>query len=140
MQQLNSKDAGFSLVELAIVLVVLGLLIGGVLKGVELVESARLKSILTQVNEFRIAVSTFIDRYDALPGDYHEASQYIKGTLKDGNNSGFIEGPGLARDSEACAFWMHLAEAQLIPLPGKIPAQGNARFGHGVPSAKLGGG
>lgn len=139
MKSFKSSEAGFSLVELAIALVIIGLLVGGVLKGVELIESARLKSVLMQVNEFRVATSSFLDRYGALPGDYHEASIYIKEGLVDGNNSGAIEGDGLDPGSEALAFWSHLGEAKLIATPGK-PSQERASFGSGAPAAKIGGG
>lgn len=135
----NNHNSGFSLVELAIVLIVIGLIIGGVLKGRELIESARLKSVLTQLNEYRVATGTFMDMFDALPGDYGEASSYIDANLKNGNGNGSIDGEGLEKDSEAGQFWAHLAGAGLIPQPGKT---GGAAFGFdkGVPSARIGGG
>ena len=86
----------FSLVELAIALVIIGLLIGAVLKGQELLASARLKTVITQLNQYRLATNTFMDRYGALPGDYDKASSYIKEGLKNGNNNGVIEGLGLS--------------------------------------------
>jgi len=121
----------FSLVELAISLVIIGLLIGGILKGQELLESARLKTIMTQLNQYRLAANTFVDRYGALPGDYDKASSYLKAGLKNGNNNGMIEGFGLsasggASGHEALSFWEHLAAAEL--LPNSTP-----------PSTKLGG-
>ena len=121
----------FSLVELAIALVIIGLLIGGVLKGQELLESARLKTIITQLNQHRLATNTFVDRYGSLPGDYDKASSYLKTGLKNGDNNGIIEGFGLsstggAAAHEALSFWEHLAAAEL--LPSSTP-----------PSTKLGG-
>lgn len=119
----------FSLVELAIALVIIGLLIGGVLKGQELLESARLKTIITQLNQYRLATNTFVDRYGALPGDYDKASSYLKTGLKDGNNNGLIEGFGLSSSGgsashESLSFWEHLAAAELIsssmPPPTKV--------------------
>lgn len=116
----NKAFKAFSLVELAIVLVIIGLLIGAVLKGQELLESARLKTIITQLNQYRLATNTFVDRYGALPGDYDKASSYISSSLKNGNNNGVIEGLGLsssggAASHEALSFWEHLAAAELIP-------------------------
>ena len=140
MTPLTSKEAGFGLVEIAVTLVIIGLMIGGVLKGLDLIESARLKTVLSQVNDYRLAVSSFIDRYDALPGDYHEAKDYIDSDLKNGNNSGTIDGDGLDVASEALSFWSHLSRSNLISRPGTPPNSGNAGFGKGAPPAKIGGG
>lgn len=142
MKKYICSQAGFSLVELAIALMIIGIIVGGILKGQELLESARLKSILTQINEYRVATSTFIDRYDALPGDFDQAAELIQDGLLNGNNNGRIEGPGLAshhNDHEAASFWAHLAAANLIPNPGT--GSGNRiTFGAGAPKAKIGGG
>lgn len=134
---------GFSLVELSIALLIIGLIVGGVLKGQELLESARLKSALSQVNEFRLATGVFMDKYNALPGDFDHASEYISPTLKNGNNDGIIEGPGLSSSGsghEALSYWQHLAAANLLPLSGQTPSSGVATFGQGAPKAKIGGG
>ena len=142
MQKRKITQAGFSLVELAIALMIIGLIVGGILKGQELLESARLKSVLTQVNEYRVAVSTFIDRYDALPGDYDQAAELIQDGLLNGNNNGIIEGPGLitqGKDHETASFWAHLAAANLLPSPGTSSGT-QAKFGAGAPKAKIGGG
>tara|TARA_A100000171_G_scaffold52947_2_gene74497 strand:- start:1439 stop:2251 length:813 start_codon:yes stop_codon:yes gene_type:complete len=138
-----SDEAGFSLVELSIALLIMGLIIGGILKGQDLLESARLKSVLTQANSYKMAVTLFEDRYNALPGDYDRASDYIHSSLQNGNGNGVIEGPGLAsggRGQEALSFWSHLAAANLISSPGKPPSSGQAHFGQGAPKAKIGGG
>lgn len=130
---------GFNLVELAIVLAIIGLLIGGVLKGQELLESARLKAVLSQIQECRLSVTAFSNKYNALPGDFDKAAEFIHGDLKNGNNNGTIEGFGLdSRDSEAVSFWEHLSAADMIPQPGK--SVGKATFGKGVPACKFGGG
>jgi prepilin-type N-terminal cleavage/methylation domain-containing protein len=139
------EEDGFSLVEMAIVLIIIGLILGGIMKGQELLESARLKSLITQTNQYRLATNTFLDRYDALPGDFHRASELIHPRLKDGNNNGIIEGLGLVSshnpvDHEALSFWEHLAAANLIPSPGNNTGKGHAHFGRGAPSSKIGGG
>jgi prepilin-type N-terminal cleavage/methylation domain-containing protein len=140
-----TEEDGFSLVEMAIVLVIIGLILGGIMKGQELLESARLKSIITQANQYRLAANTFLDRYDALPGDFDRASELIDARLKDGNNNGIIEGLGLSLgkagfDHEALSFWVHLAAAGLIPKPGTLASNTNAQFNQGAPSCKMGGG
>ena len=131
-------QAGFSLVELAIVLLIIGLIIGGILKGQELLESARLKSILTQVNDYRVQTSIFLEKYGQLPGDFNKADAYLKTGLKDGDGNGIIKGDGL--NDETLNFWSHLAAAQLIPEPGKPETENKGSFGKGVPSTRMGGG
>lgn len=142
MQKRNKqiKQAGFSLIESAIVLVIMGFLIGGVLKGKDLIESARLKRVISQLNEYRLAASTFLDKYDALPGDFSKASLMIKKGLRDGNGNGMVEGAGLARGSEALNFWAHLAAAGLIASPGSEKDADKGEFGKGAPESTLGGG
>ncbi len=63
------KQSGFTLVEIAIVLVVIGLLLGGVLKGQELIESSRIKGMAKDLNGFSALITTYQDRYRGLPGD-----------------------------------------------------------------------
>lgn len=134
------KEEGFSLVEISIALLIIGILVAGILKGQDLLENARLKSLVSQVNEYRIATNVFQDRYGALPGDYAKASQYIDPSLSNGNDNGKIEGQGLAVGQEAFSFWAHLAKANLISTPD-TPSSGSAgSFNQGAPKAKIGGG
>jgi prepilin-type N-terminal cleavage/methylation domain-containing protein len=65
----RQRQSGFSLVEIAIVLVVVGLFIGGVLRGQELIASARVRNVIDQVRAVQVAYYGFQDRYNALPGD-----------------------------------------------------------------------
>ena len=135
-----NPQAGFSLIELAIVLVILGLLIGGILKGKDLIEGARLNRVISQLHEYQLATSTFYDKYGALPGDFDKASSFIKSGLRNGNGNGVIEGAGLAPGSEAFAFWSHLAHANLIGSPGAPEEENLGEFGKGAPQSSLGGG
>lgn len=139
-QHKNNNQAGFSLIELAIVLMIMGLLIAGILKGRDLIESARLKRVISQLNELRMATSSFLDKYDALPGDFNKASSLIKAGLQDGNGNGLVEGAGLSTGSEAMAFWSHLAGAGFIGSPGQEEDQNKGEFGKGAPESSLGGG
>ncbi len=136
----NLSQEGFSLLELAIVLIIMGLLIGGILKGRDLIESARIKRVIAQLNEYRVATSSFLDKYDALPGDFNKASSLIQPGLHDGNGNGIVEGAGLASNSEALAFWSHLAEAGFIGRPGSFEEKNTGDFGKGAPESSLGGG
>ena len=65
----QTSQAGFTLVELAIVMIIIGLLIAGVLKGQELIGNARVTSTVAQIKAIDAATSTFKDTYAALPGD-----------------------------------------------------------------------
>jgi prepilin-type N-terminal cleavage/methylation domain-containing protein len=136
----KNDEAGFSLVELAVALVVIGLLMGAILKGQDLIESARLKALIMQINEYRYALATFEEKYGAPPGDFGSASKFLRSEIKDGNGSGSIEGYGLDSQSDAAKVWMHLAAAGLIADPGEFPASGNITFGKGAPPTCLGGG
>lgn len=134
------NQEGFTLIESAIVLVIMGFLIGGILKGRDLIESARLKRVISQLNEYRLAISAFMDKYDALPGDFNKASILIKQGLQDGNGNGIVEGEGLAAGSEALHFWSHLAAAGFIGSPGLEEEKNRGEFGKGAPESAIGGG
>lgn len=139
----NDHESGFSLIEMSIVLLIIGLIVGGILKGQDLLESAKLKATMSQLNEFRIATNLFYDKYDALPGDFDQAQQMIHASLRNGNGNGVVEGAGLTLQGEgheSLSFWAHLAAAGLITDPGTMPSSGVARFGQGAPASKIGGG
>lgn len=66
---MKRNQSGFTLVEIAIVLVIIGLLLGGVMKGQELIESTRAKSLFNDFNGISTAINGYRDRYNVLPGD-----------------------------------------------------------------------
>jgi prepilin-type N-terminal cleavage/methylation domain-containing protein len=136
----HRRQAGFSLIELAVVLIIIGLLLAGILKGGDLIESARQKRVVGQLNEVRMATSAFLDKYDALPGDFNKAAAFIKPNLLNGNGNGIIDGSGLGSGSEALAFWSHLAAAGFIGHPGLESESAVGEFGKGAPESSLGGG
>src|SRR6266436_5700444 len=65
----RSTEGGFTLVEIAIVLVIIGLLLGGILKGQEMITQARIKNAINDFNGVVTAITSYQDRYRALPGD-----------------------------------------------------------------------
>lgn len=113
------SHGGFTLMEMAIVLVVIGLLLGGVLKGQELIESGRIRNAVATLNGISAAVNAYRDRYRGLPGD--DAGAAGRGWLgaAAGNGDGQV-GPAAANpfagdaDGETLAFWSHLRFAGLI--------------------------
>lgn len=75
-KQIAEKRFGFSLVELSIVLVILGLLVGGVLSGQSLIRAAELRSVTTDFTRYSTSLYTFRDKYFALPGDMTNATSF----------------------------------------------------------------
>ncbi len=128
----NDNRLAFSLVELSIVLVILGLLVGGVLSGQALIRAAELRSVTTQLSEFSTARNSFKDKYFALPGDMPNATQFwpaadpadafacynalVAGVS--GNQTCNGTGDGYLYNgtpySEVLLYWQHLSNAGLI--------------------------
>jgi prepilin-type N-terminal cleavage/methylation domain-containing protein len=127
---------GFTLIEMSIVLVIIGLIVGGLLVGRDLIKAAELRSIITDVEKFNAAVSTFRGKYDCLPGDCANATTFLApgdtsncpinnplnpGTTCNGNGDSMIGGrvtnmfEASMAHSEYALLWQHLALAGLIP-------------------------
>lgn len=141
---INLSTKGFTLIEIAIVLVIVGLLVGGVLVGGDLIEHARIRATLSQIERINTAVATFRVKYACLPGDCNNATSFLGGTssgcfqmqggfganenvwpnITDPNNGtcngdgdGVIEGDVLAPGNdygETSLFTDHLTKAGLI--------------------------
>lgn len=132
---MKSHQKGFTLVEIAIVLVIIGLLLGGVLKGQELINSAKVKNL---ANDFR-AIPTFAfayqDKFRALPGDDRSADGHVgAAAASNGNGTGRIDGDwnaepagGGACATESCNFWTHVRMANLA-TGSILPAAGTDFF------------
>ncbi len=109
---------GFTLIEIVIMLAVAGLLLGGVLKGQEMIAGARVRSLISDMDGIKAAYLGFRDRYRALPGDYSQASMNIAGVgaTVNGNHNGLITANGVAGATidEHIAAWEHLSKAGFI--------------------------
>lgn len=123
----TSHKSGFTLIELSIVLVIIGLLVGGVLVGKDLIKSSEIRSQVSQIVQLNTAVNTFKLKYGGLPGDLPIATSasfgffsvdpsptacdiYTEdgnGYITDGQDFRYIYG-------EPIIFWRHLSEAKLI--------------------------
>jgi prepilin-type N-terminal cleavage/methylation domain-containing protein len=118
------QQQGFTLVEIAIVLVIIGLLLGGVLKGQEIITNAKVKNLENSVDGLAAAIYSYQDRYRAYPGDDSRAKRF-PAVNKIGNDNGMIEGTfNDSGDSvESSLLWLHLRNSGLVS--GEI-AEGNS--------------
>ena len=111
---MKAPQQGFTLVEIAIVLVIIGLLLGGILKGQEMITQAKIKNVIADMSGVSAAMYGYQDRYRALPGDDKLASRWgltPPGTAGDGVVEGAYIG---AATLETMLFWDHLRRAGFI--------------------------
>lgn len=129
MHSKYTAQKGFSLVELSIVLVILGLLTGGILSGQSLIRAAEVRAASTEFQRYTAAIYTFRDKYFALPGDFNKATDFWGEADADqatcettpstgtetcnGNGDGQVLGVA-PNHSEPYRVWQHLANASLI--------------------------
>jgi len=116
------KVAGFTLIEAAIVLVVIGLILGVVLQGQSLIRNAEYRSLKSDISDYQSAFYAFRDRYNRLPGDMPQSE--VQARILDnlpgptGSNAGngiINDGPVCGGDNqESCMAWQHLRGAGLI--------------------------
>ncbi len=138
---MKQKQAGFTLIEIAIVLVVIGLLLGGVLKGQEMIENAKISNLRNDFDGVSAALYAYQDRYRMLPGDDNRADNANRGwadaTAGSGNgvlnnNNAFDGG-----NNESQRAWQHLRYAGLIT--GDPSGTTNNIAGRANPSNAFGG-
>lgn len=117
---MKSRERGFTLVEIAVVLVIIGLLLGGVLKGQELINSAKVKNLAQDFRTIPLFVYGYQDKFRALPGDDAGAVAHLCDSgvscTTNGNGDGVIDGNWYDTQdskSEAFYFWQHVRLANL---------------------------
>lgn len=154
--------SGFTLIEMSIVLVIIGLIVGGVLVGRSLIKSSELQSIIADKRMLITAIYTFQTKYNELPGDMIDATNYwgtdpatcpnngTWGTMPlvatcNGDGNGFIQNTGSDYGTnpmfEAYRMWQHLANAKMIPgaysgTPGPV-SWTDLRPGINIPATKI---
>ena len=143
---MKNQQSGFTLVEIAIVLVIIGLLLGGILKGQELINSAKVKALITDMRNIQTQIYGYQDKFRQLPGDDSRTAANFPATSNPIAGSGGtlgngqIEGPlfpvdtgtgGTASTAETAVFWQHLRLANLAAGPtdptqsGYLPLNAN---------------
>lgn len=136
----GSAQRGFTMVEVAIVLVVVGLVVGGVLKGQEMITNSKLKRMEGDNAGISAAMLSYQDRYRAVPGDDDLADRrfsiYTDGVNDpapaqiNGNGDGVIDGDWMAApNTETANFWKHLRAAGLVDGSGDDDTQPSNAYG-----------
>jgi prepilin-type N-terminal cleavage/methylation domain-containing protein len=125
---MKRNQSGFTLIEIAIVLVIIGLLLGGVLKGQELINSAKVKNLATDFRNIPVYIYGYQDKFRAVPGDDAAAASHVTGAQSCGAitancnpGNGLIEGTWDSLDTtgtvESQLFWQHVRMAGLAVGP-----------------------
>lgn len=151
------REGGFTLVELAICLMIIGLLIGAIVRGNEILENARIIALIKQVNGYKAANIAFMDAYDARPGDMFDARNRVPGCndgtfCQNGDGNGRVgiriesfvnnenqSGAAMPR-AETSMFWKHLVLGGFISGINAAGNPANPAWGETHPDSKLAGG
>ncbi len=152
----QAGQSGFTLIELSIVLVIIGLIVGGVLVGQDLIKAAELRATITQIERYNTSVNTFRNKYNGFPGDLSTAATFFNFTdVANGNGDGLITDSATvsatasqnfdstpaaaAADNEIMQFFPMLSAAGLIDGSYVVAGQANAiAAGANFPAMKSG--
>lgn len=151
---MTDRRRGFSLIELSIVLVIIGLIVGGVLAGKSLIKAQGMRNALEDAKTYAIAIQLFQDKYGALPGDMPDATR-IWGNAEggaatancntpetsvstgkptcNGNGNGIIEYAG----SEAFRAWQQLAAAEYVAIGNMTGVHGAGGIQEALPGVNV---
>jgi prepilin-type N-terminal cleavage/methylation domain-containing protein len=115
---MKTTQKGFTLVEIAIVLVIIGLLLGGILKGQEMINQAKIKNVIADFSGISAAYHGYLDRYRAIPGDDPNAATRwtVAPAATSGNGNGVIAGAynSTIVTDESRLWWDHLRRAGFV--------------------------
>ncbi len=130
----DSRKHGFTLVEIAVVLVIIGLIIGGVMVTTNMINSAKVQQFVKQISEYDAALVNFYGKYQSLPGDTNVM-------MPRGNNNGVIEGYNDDDNhfwGENANYWYHLSMTGFLPEQYSNSTAGGIVAGVQVPRAAIG--
>lgn len=121
---MNLKTKGFTLFELSILLIIIGLVLGGVLVGRDMIHAAELRRVVTDMDKYIAAMNAFRLKYNCIPGDCPNATDFFPGT-SNGDGDGVIRfhTGGVPGGSEGVNIWNQLGEAELTS--GRYSTSGN---------------
>lgn len=144
----KQKEQGFTLIELSVVIVIIGLLVGGILVGRDLIKNAELRATIAQIDKYNTAVQTFKLKFNAVPGDIRqsEASSFGLFALTSASPVGYGDGNGLVEaggtgvtsaQGETLVFWRHMFEAGFVD--GSLGVNGNSvlQVANGIVTANV---
>jgi prepilin-type N-terminal cleavage/methylation domain-containing protein len=117
---MNPRQQGFTLVEVAIVLVIIGLLLGGILKGQEMIMQARIKNVIADFSGISAAYYGYQDRYRAVPGDDSAATRWTGAVAGDGNGTVAGDYNSSIANAESRLWWDHLRRAGFVAGTGEL--------------------
>lgn len=139
----NSQKQGFTLVEMSIVIIIIGLLIAGVAAGTSLIEQAKLNSVVVDFRNHEVAYYSFISKYGQPPGDFNSGALYWPNTCVTDNDPTYCNGNGdgvistINLDEQRMA-WKHLSLAGLISNGfAALPDDAGSEFSASFPPSKV---
>lgn len=160
-----TSNLGFTLIELSIVLVIIGLLVGGVLVGRDLISAAEIRSQINQIENYKSSVNAFKLKYGYLPGDIPDPTASSFGFITRGQYKGQGDGDEIIQGTygvngsalgtmqlsgETTVFWRDLSFIKMIsgsfitasfnPLPGTTTPTSSPSFDYLFPRARIGNG
>jgi prepilin-type N-terminal cleavage/methylation domain-containing protein len=150
----NSKQSGFTLIELSIVIVIIGFLVAGITVGASLIKQAQLRGVITEIQQYQTAYNNFIGKYDAVPGDMLNADKFwpsaVVGDVKqcattladcNGNGNGLINYSnslsGANGGNESAKAWKHLALSESISAGISVLSSPDLVIGVSVPNSRI---
>ena len=112
----DSNIKGFTLIEVAMVVIALAVIVSGIFMGQHLIRNTQVQTVIYDANQYRVAVNNFKLQYDgAIPGDFRSAEDYWPGQTHNGNGNNEVHYNPTNNKSEPILFWRHLNLSGLLP-------------------------